>query len=191
MRSNAPALTLLVGTSAAVVALAVTAVLVLHGPSGRTTTGDHSAREAGTSLVLGTSPPSFQAPSVVPGQAPVTSAAWKGRPAVLNFFASWCRGCAQELPVLSRASAGAAGRVVFVGVDADDSGRVVRPLLHAAHVRYPVGADPDDAVTLRYGLVDLPTTVFITRRDTVAGVHVGPLTRPVLDRWLARLTAAA
>ena len=55
-----------------------------------------------------------------PGQ--LTLSSFRGRPLVLDFFASWCTSCETELPELAGLSQQYAGKVAFAGVDAEETG---------------------------------------------------------------------
>ncbi|MFP5376248.1 MAG: TlpA family protein disulfide reductase [Acidimicrobiia bacterium] len=111
-----------------------------------------------------------------------------GSPVVVNFFASWCAPCRDELPLLEGASQRAAGAVAFVGVDVNDSRSRAAALLDAAGVSFPAGYDPDRAVATDYRLRGMPTTVFVDASGRVADVAHGRLSAADLDRRLARLT---
>ena len=110
-----------------------------------------------------------------------------GRPAVVNFFAAWCAPCRRELPRLRDASALAAGRVDFVGVDVADSRSNATDLLRASAVRYPAGYDPDKTVARRFAVVGMPTTVFVRADGRVDAVVKGPISEGELRRRLADL----
>jgi cytochrome c biogenesis protein CcmG/thiol:disulfide interchange protein DsbE len=111
-----------------------------------------------------------------------------GKPVVVNFFASWCVPCREELPALEQASQQAAGSVAFVGVDVNDSRSKAVELLDATGVTFPAGYDPDGAVATDYRLRGMPTTVFVDARGRVADVAHGRLSAADLDRRLALLT---
>ena len=111
-----------------------------------------------------------------------------GIPAVVNFFASWCEPCREELPLLEEASRETAGAVAFVGVDVNDSRSKAAELLDAAGVTFPAGYDRDRAVATAYRLRGMPTTVFVDASGRVADVAHGRLSAADLDRRLARLT---
>jgi thiol-disulfide isomerase/thioredoxin len=142
---------------------------------------------ASSVIAAGQIAPAFTEPAVDASAPPVSSSSWRGHPVVLNFFASWCHPCKQELPLLSRTAAKFSSKARFVGVDVNDSDANARRLLAASDVHYTVAADPQDAVTLRYGVVGLPTTVFIGANGRVLDVHSGPLTAKILDTWLGHL----
>lgn len=98
-----------------------------------------------------------------------------GRDLVVNFWASWCFPCQQEMPVLQRASVALQGKVVFIGVDTNDSRSAALGFLRRVHVGYPTAFDPGGRMSGAFGLFGLPTTVFVSARGTVLGRHSGQL----------------
>jgi len=111
-------------------------------------------------------------------------------PVVLTFFASWCGPCHRELPMVAgvaRAEQARGGTVEFLGIDGNDGTAAGLAFARASGVSFPVGADTASAVAPRFTLVGYPGTVFIDARDRVVDTVHGPVTRAVLDSWLARL----
>lgn len=108
------------------------------------------------------------------------------RPTVVNFFAAWCGPCRDEMPLLAR-SAGTRTDIDFVGVDVQDVRSEALDLLAASHADYPVGVDPDKAVSRAYHLRGMPTTFLIAPGGRVLAQHTGPLTARSLRQLLNRL----
>lgn len=158
--------------------------------------GDPSAIEVarGTAFVeknltveteTGRPAPGFRLEAVRQGQPPVDLAEFRGRPVVLNFWASWCAPCAKEMPALEAVYQQVKDRVAFVGVDGNDSRRLALKLMDRTGVSYPSGYDPKDEVYRAYRLVGRPTTVFIDAGGRIRGVHAGELDEPALRAKLA------
>jgi len=131
----------------------------------------------------------------MPGAPPVHLAALGAdvhRPVVLNFFASYCVPCEQETPLMARTAtrlAADGSPVQFVGVDVADNTSDGRDFVTHAGVTYPVGADPDLAVSsAKYALVGLPETFFIGPDGRVEGRILGAVTATELDQWVTRLS---
>ena len=81
------------------------------------------AFSAGTSTGHGvTDPARFDLPTLG-GSGRVQLAAYRGKPVVVDLFASWCTACRTELPGMARVAQDVHGTVTFIGVDSDDSGR--------------------------------------------------------------------
>ena len=101
-------------------------------------------------------------------------AALRGRPVVVNAWASWCPPCRTEMPYFSRAAVRFGRRVAFVGVNAGDTDGHARAFLRDHYIPYPSYTDPDDKIAQEIGVrAGLPTTVFYGRDGKVAFVHQG------------------
>jgi cytochrome c biogenesis protein CcmG, thiol:disulfide interchange protein DsbE len=122
--------------------------------------------------------------------APVTVASLRGRPAFVNFWASWCGPCETEAPSLERFSRSLAGRATVVGVNWED-------LSHAnalAFIRrygwsFPNLRDPDGTVGRRYGITTfLPTTFVLDSSGQLRLALHGPQTEQSLSEALRRVS---
>lgn len=101
----------------------------------------------------------------------------RGKPVLVNFWASWCPPCRDEAPILERAWRRYRDRgVVLVGVDIWDSEQDARDFLRQFGVTYPNGLDPNGSVAVDYGLTGIPETFFVRSDGTVARHWTGPLT---------------
>lgn len=101
-------------------------------------------------------------------------AALKGRPVVVNAWASWCGPCRYETPYFARTAVRLGRRVAFLGVNVADTTGDARGFLAGHWIPYPSYVDPHyaiaDAIGVRAGL---PTTVFYGRDGQVQFVHQG------------------
>jgi len=103
----------------------------------------------------------FALDDVRTGRPVVSLQALRGRPVVLNFFASWCEPCTREMPALQAVAERYRGRVQFVGVTFNDSRDNARKALERAGVTYPAAFDAKSTLVDDYGVRGLPTTFFI------------------------------
>ncbi len=114
---------------------------------------------------------------------------WQGRIMVVNFWATWCPPCLEEMPEFSRAQDqyGPDG-VQFVGIAIDDSDNVVK-FSAKTPVVYPLLLGPPDLPALMARLGNqqqvLPFTVIIGRDGKLHSSHIGRLTKEDLGRQLA------
>ena len=119
--------------------------------------------------------PAFSLPSLRAPRSSLTLASFRGRPVVVNFWASWCVPCRTEMTLLEQAYQAHHGRVVFIGVDTHDTPGAARAFLAQVHVTYPTLSDVDGQTALSYALFGLPTTIFISSNGTELGRHIGQL----------------
>jgi cytochrome c biogenesis protein CcmG, thiol:disulfide interchange protein DsbE len=109
--------------------------------------------------------------------------ALRGRPVVLNFWASWCAPCRQEEGPLRAAAQRWTGRVAFLGVDFRDSPDAARAAQDRARYPYPVGP-AQDGIPAAYGVNEPPETFFIDDRGVVVARFLGPLDADLIQRYL-------
>ncbi len=111
----------------------------------------------------------------VGGGPPVTLASLKGRPVVLNFWATWCVECAHEHEVLASAAQQLAGRAVLLGAIYQDSESNVLQALSQRPVAYPVVMDEGGRAAIAYGVYGVPETFFISADGVIVDKQTGPL----------------
>lgn len=98
----------------------------------------------------------------------------RGRVVLLNFWATWCGPCRQEMPHLNRLydKYRAAG-FTLLGVNIDDDARNAAGLSTKLGLKFPVLLDTDKKVSHLYDLATMPSTVLIDRDGRVRFVHLG------------------
>jgi thiol-disulfide isomerase/thioredoxin len=116
-----------------------------------------------------------------------------GRPAIINFFASWCPICLKELDAFGAYSRQKPAQISIVGIDTNDTSlSTSRRLLAAAGAKYPVLVDTNGlAVATAYGIDPLPVTFFVASNGKVVSEAVGGLTLAELQKQGAATLAAS
>jgi cytochrome c biogenesis protein CcmG/thiol:disulfide interchange protein DsbE len=115
--------------------------------------------------------------SLVPvgGGAPVSLADLRGKPVVINFWATWCVPCFEEHQVLSQTARAMAGSVHFLGVIYEDEESQVAGFLGKYGRAYPALMDAGSKTAIAYGVYGVPETYFIDPRGAIVDKFVGPL----------------
>ncbi len=119
------------------------------------------------------------APPLPPGvlQPPrATLAALRGKPALVNFWASWCGPCRKEAPELERFDRSLHGAARLVGVDYTDREDAGRSYIRQYGWTFPVLSDPNGVYGTRYGLIGLPTTAVLNSQGRIVEILHGPQT---------------
>lgn len=119
------------------------------------------------------------------GGSPVRLSGLSGTPTVINFWASWCAPCREELPLLAKAHQAYGDQLRIIGVDfADSAPDAALELAEKSGVTFPLLADPDSDTKAPLKVIGLPQTVFVDAQGTMVA------TERVAFRSYADLTAA-
>jgi cytochrome c biogenesis protein CcmG, thiol:disulfide interchange protein DsbE len=173
-------------------ALLVTAGLVLLIRSG-VSGGGSSANpppatvSAGT-VAKGQPAPDFSAATLQGSRLSLSSL--RGRPVLINFFASWCTVCEAELPGIEQAyQEHQASGFTVVGVNTLETGDGLA-FYRQLHLTFPAVYDPGNPgrIGSAYGVTQgLPASVFVDHAGKVQLIQYGPVTKLLIDQELARL----
>jgi thiol-disulfide isomerase/thioredoxin len=121
--------------------------------------------------------------------APLAFEALLGRLLVVNFWATWCAPCVEELPSLERLQDALGARATVLLVNQQEGEPRIRQFLARLPIRLPIVRDTDGAVTRAWDAIFLPTTVVVDVRGRRRLLARGALdwTRPLVLRRLRTL----
>jgi cytochrome c biogenesis protein CcmG/thiol:disulfide interchange protein DsbE len=138
---------------------------------------------AGPAPLIGSAAPNF-ALADLDGN-PVRLADLRGRPVIVNFWASYCASCVEEFPLLKSALAEhKADGLAVVGIVYQDRSEAARSFMSRMQATWPAAMDTTGDVARAYGIYAPPESFFIDREGRIAGLQIGELSRADLARQL-------
>jgi peroxiredoxin len=144
------------------------------------------SRMAASRLTVGSTPPDFTLQDS--NGAPIKLSEYKGKVVLLDFWATWCTGCKEEIPwYMEFAKKYEHSGLAVIGVSVDQEGwTVVRPFMRDKQMNYPVVLG-DDNLAKRYNLTSMPLTLLIDREGKIAVSHAGVVDKTDFENKLRRL----
>lgn len=146
----------------------------------------HNATDGGP--LVGKPAPQFTLTSLDGAQ--VSLASLKGRPVVVNFWASWCVPCREEAPLFRELSTrqGAASSLAVIGILFQETKEQnARDFIREFALAYPSLRDPGIQTGINYGVSGIPETFFIDAQGVIQHVDRGGLNRERLNVGLKKI----
>lgn len=99
----------------------------------------------------------------------------RGKPVVVNWWATWCKPCKDEMPRIVAAAERYEGRVNFLGVNVEDDVELAAEFAKANDMTFRSVADPDGSIRRANSILGLPVTQFYTSDGDLAFNHQGEI----------------
>ena len=135
--------------------------------------GKASVRE---SVAIGAPAPAYA--TVALNGDSVSLASLRGKPVLLNIWATWCHPCRAEIPdlrVLHERYRNRGLELVGVSVDADGTDEAIKEFMDEFRMTYPIWRDPDERVSARFLALGVPATFLIDREGILRWRKTGPI----------------
>jgi len=108
------------------------------------------------------------------GKGTLTLSDLRGKPVLLDFWATWCGPCAEETPMIDKVAQRYKDRgLVVVGVNTSDAPNLARPWVERRRITFPIVFDASNEVAAGYGVDNLPTLVLVSRAGKVIAMRTG------------------
>ncbi|MGH7853343.1 MAG: TlpA family protein disulfide reductase [Candidatus Binatia bacterium] len=101
---------------------------------------------------------------------------FRGKPLVVNFFASWCDPCREEMPLINElASKGARQGYSVLGIAVEDTRAAITEYAKETHLAFPIALDLNSTVKRSYRIFGPPATFFIDSHGVIRDIVLGPI----------------
>jgi len=111
----------------------------------------------------------------------------RGKVVLINFWATWCPPCRQEMPGIQNVFEKHQGELVVLAIDNDEPEDLVREFQQALGLTFNILLDPAARVQLQYQIRSYPTSLFIDENGIIQIVHIGLMTETQLEGYLAQM----
>jgi len=111
---------------------------------------------------------------------------FRGKPVVINFWATWCPPCRSEMPDMQQLSDERAGDLVILAVNMQEAPDPVRGFVEKYGLKFAIVLDTSGQVSQAYRVASLPTSVFVDREGKVSSSYTGALNRSAMAKRVDR-----
>lgn len=126
--------------------------------------------------------------------SPVQLSDFYDKPVIINFWASWCTYCREEMPLFQETYEKYGDQINFLMINSTDGAKetieTARDYIDSGEYTFPVYFDTDGQATVSYEASSLPTTVIIDKHQTLAAYQPGRMTEEMMDAALDLLNLA-
>lgn len=108
----------------------------------------------------------------------------KGKAVLLNFWATWCIPCQDEMPLLEKYAQKYADNLVVIGIDSGEDSGVVSDYVKKLGITFPIALDSSGDLTRSYLINGFPTSLFVDKEGVLRNLHIGALREDLLTGYL-------
>ena len=138
-----------------------------------------------TGITIGKTAPDFELETLEGKKAKLSD--YRGKKVILNFWASWCPPCREEMPEFQRIYSENKDKLVVVGVNLQESRENAEAFIEKLSITFPILLDPNSQVKDMYNVFTQPVTYFIDESGKIVDKKFGPLTSEEIDEKIAKM----
>jgi thiol-disulfide isomerase/thioredoxin len=110
----------------------------------------------------------------------------RGKTIIVNFWATWCGPCRQEMPDLQKFADSSKGMVVVLAVNKLEEASVIAPYAKEVGVQFTLIANPSGEIPERYGIRNLPTSYFVRPDGTIGDWRLGAMDTQMIQQSIEK-----
>src|SRR3989338_6910481 len=161
--------------------IAAIAFIELSKPKGNAIASDDKS----TGITIGKTAPDFELETLEGKKTKLSD--YRGKKVILNFWASWCPPCREEMPEFQRIYSENRDKLVVVGVNLQESRENAEAFIEKLSITFPILLDPNSQVKDMYNVFTQPVTYFIDESGKIVDKKFGPLTSEEIDEKIAKM----
>jgi len=169
--------------SIAIIAIVIASIAVIELRKPRQSPILNDDKNVGISI--GKTAPDFQLQSLEGKSVKLSD--FRGKNIVLNFWASWCPPCREEMPEFQRIYTENSDSLVVIGVNLQESRESAEAFIKKLGITFPILLDPNAQVKDRYNVFTQPVTYFIDANGKIVDKKFGPLTTEEINEKIAKM----
>ncbi len=113
---------------------------------------------------------------------------YAGQPVMLNFWATWCGPCRNEMPALERAAQRYKGKLTILGINQGESRPTIAPFVEEFGLTFPIVLDEEQAIGADlYEVSGLPTTYFVDKSGVIRRLWIGEMNSIAIEEGIAEI----
>lgn len=169
---------------AAILLLALLTVAIVQAMDKKTATETKTAEPAASSqssgLQVGAKAPDFELKTLAGDQVKLSNL--KGKKVMLNFWATWCPPCKEEMPAMEKFYKQGHKDLVILAVNIDPQ-YDVKGFAHKNGITFPILLDTNDQVNEKYQILSIPTTYFIDHNGIIQNKYTGAMNLDMMKQF--------
>src|SRR3989338_7968713 len=138
-----------------------------------------------TGITIGKTAPDFELETLDGKKARLSD--YRGKKVILNFWASWCPPCREDMPEFQKIYSENKDKLVVVGVNLQESRENAESFIEKLGITFPILLDPSSQVKDMYNVFTQPVTYFIDESGKIVDKKFGPLTSEEIDEKIAKM----
>lgn len=132
---------------------------------------------------MGEEAPDFTLPTLVGEE--ISLSGLRGRPVLLNFWATWCAPCRIEMPELESAyKSHTTDELAIIAINREETAALVEPFVTDMGLTFDIALDEKAEVSNLYGVFNMPTSYFLDGSGRVVAIHRGPMSEEQIEEYL-------
>src|SRR3989338_5641489 len=161
--------------------IAAIAFIELNKPKGNVIASDYK----NTGITIGKNAPDFELETLEGKRAKLSD--YRGKKVILNFWASWCPPCREEMPEFQRIYSENQDKIVVLGVNLQESKENAELFVKKLGITFPILLDPNAQVKDMYNVFTQPVAYFIDSNGKIVDKKFGPLTNEEINVKIAKM----